>query len=81
MNRKQRSRKLDHRRQHIKAATPIAVVHALGKVHEQAFRDRVQVTEQYLNDNMTAAGFLPTGNGRWRSMTPVERKRWLGRDA
>lgn len=53
---------------------------ALGRVHVQADREKVQATQEYLDKNMTLAGFLPDGHGNWRAMTPVERKRWLGKD-
>jgi hypothetical protein len=54
---------------------------ALDAIHAKADRDKVQATQQYIDKNMTLAGFLPNGNGGWREMTPVERVRWLGRDA
>lgn len=59
---------------------PTAATMALGRVHAQADREKVQATQEYLDKNMTLAGFLPDGNGNWRAMTPVERKRWLGKD-
>jgi hypothetical protein len=59
---------------------PTAATMALGRVHAQADREKVQATQEYLDKNMTLAGFLPDGNGNWRAMTPVERKRWLGKE-
>jgi len=60
---------------------PTAATMALGRVHAQADREKVQATQEYIDKNMTLAGFLPDGSGGWRAMTPVERKRWLGGDA
>lgn len=80
MNQKQQARR--HYRRKVHAGAPTAVTLALGKVHAQADREGVRApSPEYIEDNMRAAGFLPDGNGSWRSMTPVERKRWLGKDA
>ena len=80
MNRKQRQRKLEHRKVH--AGAPTAVTMALGRVHSQADKEGVRApSPEYIEENMNRAGYLPDGNGSWRSMTPVERKRWLGRNA
>ena len=80
MNHKQRERKR-RQRTYTGPRNPTAATMALGRVHAQANDDHVQATPQYIEDNMMAAGFLPDGTGGWRSMTPVERKRWLGKDA
>ena len=80
MNHKQRERK--HRqRTYTGPSSPTAATMALGRVHAVASNTGVQATPQYIEDNMMTAGYLPDGSGGWRSMTPVERKRWLGKDA
>ena len=80
MNRRQRERQYQ-RRTYTGPSSPTAATMALGRVHAEADAKRVQATSQYIEDNMMLAGFLPSGDGGWRAMTPVERKRWLGRDA
>jgi hypothetical protein len=80
VNRKQKVRR-HQRRTYTGPRNPTAATMALGRVNAAASEAGVQATPQYINDNMTAAGFLPDGTGGWRSMTPVERKRWLGKDA
>jgi hypothetical protein len=79
VNRKARRRKY-MRRKYTGPIAPTAVTMALGRVHAQADREKVQATQQYIDKNMTLAGFLPDGNGSWRAMTPVERTRWLGKE-
>lgn len=79
MNRKQKARR-HMRRTYTGPSLPTAVTMALGRVHAQADREKVQATQEYINKNMTLAGFLPDGSGGWRSMTPVERMRWLGKE-
>ena len=80
MNLKQRKRK-HMQRTYDGPRNPTAATIALGRVNAAANEAGVPVTEQYIQDNMLAAGYLPNGNGNWRAMTPVERKRWLGKEA
>lgn len=80
MNAKQRKRQYA-KRTYDGPRMPTAATMALGRVHAQASAARVQLTPTYTSNMMMAEGFLPTGDGGWRSMTPVERKRWLGKDA
>jgi len=80
MNQKQRARK-HQQRTYNGPRNPTAVTIALGRVNAAASEAGVQVTSTYVQNMMMTAGYLPDGDGRWRSMTPVERKRWLGKDA
>ncbi len=80
MNRKQKVRR-HNRRTYTGPRNPTAATMALGRVNAAANEAGIQITPDYTRDNMMAAGFLPDGTGGWRSMTPVERKRWLGKDA
>jgi hypothetical protein len=80
VNRRQRKR-LHDRRTFSGPPAPTPITMALNAIHAKAKRESVQATQQYLDKNMTFAGFLPKGDGGWREMTPVERVRWLGKDA
>jgi hypothetical protein len=80
VNRKQR-RVRQERRTYDGPRMGTAATMALGRVMAQASSLGVQATDKYISDNMLVAGFLPDGRGGWRSMTPVERNRWLGKDA
>jgi hypothetical protein len=80
VNRKQRKR-LHRQRTYDGPRNPTAATLALGRVHAKASDESITITPQYIEDNMMLAGFLPDGSGGWRAMTPVERKRWLGKEA
>ena len=80
MNFKQRKAK-HARRTYDGPRNPTAATIALGRVNAAGNEAGVQITSEYIEHNMMLAGYLPTGDGSWRAMTPVERKRWLGKDA
>lgn len=72
MNRKQRARKLERRRN--LRSGPSAATLAYNEISERA--EREGKGESFVLTQMQQRGYLPTGTGGWRGMSEREKEIW-----